>query len=258
MTIARRELRAHQPAEASPARALTDRHAHARIAPDDVVAHVRGGGRRTRARRCSSLEPLERVPRRARARRGDRRRRRRSARATRTSPTLIARGGWEAVLRRPPRPPLPPERPRRAARGAPPARARAAPRACPACSPSATTRAVIGAPFYVMERSTGTSSRRRSRPRSTRAEERRAHGRASSIDALVEIHAVDWRAAGLEGFGRPTGYLERQLRRFGGLWEHNKHARAPGVRRGRRLARRAPARVRRRRPSCTATTGSAT
>ena len=29
-------------------------------------------------------------------------------------------------------------------------------------------------------------------------------------------------AAGLEGFGKPTGYLERQLRRFGGLWEHNK------------------------------------
>ncbi len=42
------------------------------------------------------------------------------------------------------------------------------------------------------------------------------------VDALVEIHAVDWQAAGLEGFGKPTGYLERQLRRFGGLWEHNR------------------------------------
>src|SRR5205807_6183787 len=42
------------------------------------------------------------------------------------------------------------------------------------------------------------------------------------IDALVELHAVDWRAVGLEGFGKPTGYLERQLRRFTGLWEHNK------------------------------------
>jgi aminoglycoside phosphotransferase (APT) family kinase protein len=42
------------------------------------------------------------------------------------------------------------------------------------------------------------------------------------IDALVEMHAADWRAAGLEGFGKPQGYLERQLRRFGGLWEHNK------------------------------------
>ena len=42
------------------------------------------------------------------------------------------------------------------------------------------------------------------------------------IDALVEVHAVDWRACGLEGYGKPTGYLERQLRRFGGLWEHNR------------------------------------
>jgi aminoglycoside phosphotransferase (APT) family kinase protein len=42
------------------------------------------------------------------------------------------------------------------------------------------------------------------------------------VDALVEVHAVDWRACGLEGYGKPTGYLERQLRRFTGLWEHNK------------------------------------
>ena len=29
-------------------------------------------------------------------------------------------------------------------------------------------------------------------------------------------------ACGLEGFGKPTGYLDRQLRRFSGLWEHNR------------------------------------
>ncbi len=49
------------------------------------------------------------------------------------------------------------------------------------------------------------------------------------IDALVEIHAVDWRAAGLEDFGKPTGYLERQLRRFIGLWELNKTREIPAV-----------------------------
>ena len=42
------------------------------------------------------------------------------------------------------------------------------------------------------------------------------------MDALVEVHDVDWQACGLEGYGKPTGYLERQLRRFTGLWEHNK------------------------------------
>jgi aminoglycoside phosphotransferase (APT) family kinase protein len=36
---------------------------------------------------------------------------------------------------------------------------------------------------------------------------------------------------GLEGFGKPTGYLERQLRRFGGLWEVNKTREIPEVER---------------------------
>ena len=49
------------------------------------------------------------------------------------------------------------------------------------------------------------------------------------VDALAEIHAVDWRACGLEGYGKPTGYLERQLRRFNGLWEHNKTRELPRV-----------------------------
>jgi aminoglycoside phosphotransferase (APT) family kinase protein len=47
------------------------------------------------------------------------------------------------------------------------------------------------------------------------------------VDALVEVHAVDWRACGLDGYGKPTGYLERQLRRFGGLWEHNRTRELP-------------------------------
>jgi aminoglycoside phosphotransferase (APT) family kinase protein len=49
------------------------------------------------------------------------------------------------------------------------------------------------------------------------------------VDALVEVHTVDWGACGLEGYGKPTGYLERQLRRFGGLWEHNKTRELPVV-----------------------------
>ena len=49
------------------------------------------------------------------------------------------------------------------------------------------------------------------------------------IDALVEVHAVDWRACGLEGFGKPSGYLERQVRRFTGLWEHNATREIPAV-----------------------------
>ena len=49
------------------------------------------------------------------------------------------------------------------------------------------------------------------------------------VDALVELHSVDWMAVGLEGFGKPSGYLERQLRRFTGLWEHNRTREIPEV-----------------------------
>ncbi len=59
--------------------------------------------------------------------------------------------------------------------------------------------------------------------------EERARTAQELIEALVEIHAVDWRAVGLEGFGKPTGYLERQLRRFLGLWELNKTREIPAV-----------------------------
>jgi aminoglycoside phosphotransferase (APT) family kinase protein len=36
------------------------------------------------------------------------------------------------------------------------------------------------------------------------------------VDALVELHSIAPDAAGLAGFGKPTGYLERQLRRWKG------------------------------------------
>jgi aminoglycoside phosphotransferase (APT) family kinase protein len=34
------------------------------------------------------------------------------------------------------------------------------------------------------------------------------------IDLLITLQLVDWRKAGLEGFGRPDGYIERQLGRW--------------------------------------------
>ncbi|MDQ3740975.1 MAG: phosphotransferase family protein [Actinomycetota bacterium] len=133
---------------------------------------------------------------------------------------VIRRGDWEAVIRRPPRGPLPPSAHDvlREARvlGATAGQARV-PRVLATCA----DEAVIGAPFYVMEKVeghvvTGTIAPELDNPadKQRMAEE--------LVDALVEVHAVDWQACGLEGFGKPTGYLERQLRRFGGLWEHNR------------------------------------
>ena len=90
--------------------------------------------------------------------------------------------------------------------------------------------AVIGCPFYVMERVPGEVIVS-SVPTTLDSPAQRRRIGEQLIEALVEIHAVDWQAAGLEGFGKPTGYLERQLRRFGGLWEINKTREIPAVER---------------------------
>jgi len=125
------------------------------------------------------------------------------------------------VLRRPPRPPLPPSahdvlreaRLLRALEGTP---VRA-----PRVLAVGDDEAVLGVPFYVMEEVRG-SVLASSIPEQldTPAERRRTS--EELVDALAELHRVDWRVCGLEGYGKPTGYLERQLRRFSGLWEHNK------------------------------------
>lgn len=41
----------------------------------------------------------------------------------------------------------------------------------------------------------------------------------SLVDTLADLHRIDWRAAGLEGFGRPEGYLSRQTNRWSGQYE---------------------------------------
>jgi aminoglycoside phosphotransferase (APT) family kinase protein len=74
---------------------------------------------------------------------------------------------------------------------------------------------VIGAAFYVMERVDG-SVPRTALPAGLDSEGERRRVGEDLIDALAELHAVDWRAVGLEGWGRPTGYLERQVRRWSG------------------------------------------
>jgi aminoglycoside phosphotransferase (APT) family kinase protein len=144
---------------------------------------------------------------------------------------LIERdSGPELVLRRPPRPPLPPsahdvlrEARLLEALQSTPARV---PRVLAVCD----DERVIGCPFYVMERVEGEVIVSDTPPPLDTPAQRHRIGE-QLIDALVEIHSVDWRAAGLEGFGKPTGYLERQLRRFGGLWELNKTRDIPAVER---------------------------
>ncbi len=125
------------------------------------------------------------------------------------------------VLRRPPRGPLPPSA-HDVLREAWLLRAlEKTPVRTPKVLAVCDDETVIGVPFYVMEQISGeviTTSM--PGPLDTPGE--RARVADELIDSLIELHSVDWSTAGLEGFGKPTGYLERQLRRFTGLWEHNR------------------------------------
>lgn len=42
------------------------------------------------------------------------------------------------------------------------------------------------------------------------------------VDTLVRLHSVDPAAVGLDDFGRPDGFLARQIRRWGGQWDQSK------------------------------------
>jgi aminoglycoside phosphotransferase (APT) family kinase protein len=66
---------------------------------------------------------------------------------------------------------------------------------------------VLGAPFYLMERRRGVILRKELPPGT---DARRAC--ELLVDALVELHAVDYQAAGLGDFGKPAGYVERQVK----------------------------------------------
>lgn len=72
---------------------------------------------------------------------------------------------------------------------------------------------VLGAPFYVMEEVPGTPYRH------AHELEKLGPGRTAQIalrmvDVLATLHTVDQDSVGLSDFGRPEGYLERQVRRW--------------------------------------------
>ncbi|MYT72887.1 MULTISPECIES: phosphotransferase family protein [unclassified Streptomyces] len=73
---------------------------------------------------------------------------------------------------------------------------------------------VVGAPFYVMEFVEGTPYRTAEQLAPLGAERTRA-AVLRLVDTLVDLHAVDPARAGLGDFGRPDGFLDRQLRRWG-------------------------------------------
>ncbi|BCJ57682.1 phosphotransferase family protein [Micromonospora endophytica] len=86
----------------------------------------------------------------------------------------------------------------------------------------------IGAPFYLMERMPGEVFR--SRARSDRLTAGQRHELAMAMmDTLAALHAVEPAAIGLADFGRPEGYLARQVRRWSGQLDRSRSRALPGI-----------------------------
>ena len=82
-----------------------------------------------------------------------------------------------------------------------------------------TDAEVLGQPFYVMEHVVGHVCREDLPPGyADRPEQRRAIGEGL-VAVLADLHEVRPGDVGLGDFGRPEGYLERQVRRWLGQWD---------------------------------------
>lgn len=88
---------------------------------------------------------------------------------------------------------------------------------------------VIGAPFYLMHEVDGVVVRDAVPPALAGEPDPARACAFELVDALAGIHRFDWRAGGLDGFGRPDGYLERQVPRWIGQLEKYKTRPLPDV-----------------------------
>ncbi|WP_426510846.1 phosphotransferase family protein [Dactylosporangium sp. McL0621] len=87
---------------------------------------------------------------------------------------------------------------------------------------------VLGAPFYLMARVPGAVLRHREQTDPLGPDNRRKVAFAM-MDTLAELHLVDPAEVGLAEFGRPEGFLERQVRRWSKQLEHSRSRDLPAA-----------------------------
>jgi aminoglycoside phosphotransferase (APT) family kinase protein len=134
---------------------------------------------------------------------------------------VVERDGARVVLRRPPSPPLPPSAHDMVRESAIVAALHRAGARVPEVLAVCADDGLLGVPFYLMTLAEGVPIDTELPPEIADPTECARLG-ADVVDGLVELHAIDPHAAGLETFGRPDGYLARQVRRFVGLWDVNR------------------------------------
>lgn len=82
---------------------------------------------------------------------------------------------------------------------------------CPGPLVYSEDESIMGAPFYVMERIEGTILRRDLPEGLTFSPEEARTLCHNMFDVLIELHSIDYRKIGLEDFGKPEGYIKRQV-----------------------------------------------
>ncbi|MPY81371.1 MAG: phosphotransferase, partial [Actinophytocola sp.] len=91
-----------------------------------------------------------------------------------------------------------------------------------------TDENVIGADFYVMEKLDGMTCRTQE-DTARLTEQQRGRLADRMVATLVALHEVDPASVGLVGWGRPEGYLQRQLHRWRKQWQASQTQPRPEV-----------------------------
>lgn len=78
---------------------------------------------------------------------------------------------------------------------------------------------LLGFPFYVMEKVPGHVIRGELPPGYAETPEHRRAISEVFVDTLAALHRVDYEAVGLGDYGRPGGFMARQMRRWTAQWE---------------------------------------
>jgi aminoglycoside phosphotransferase (APT) family kinase protein len=88
---------------------------------------------------------------------------------------------------------------------------------------------VLGAPFYLMEKVDGTVFRSSDQITADLTAPQARELSFTLVDVLAKLHAVDIDEVGLGDFGRPDGYLRRQVRRWRGQLDKSRSREVAGI-----------------------------
>src|SRR5258705_2989701 len=78
---------------------------------------------------------------------------------------------------------------------------------------------ILGAPFFVMERRRGLVIHKEMPPAYLNRPDLYRQLSEALIDTLAALHAIDYKAVGLESLGKPDGFVARQVNNWLKRWE---------------------------------------